>query len=108
MKLTHAQLSSIGPVRANNEDYLGFMDAVEPEEERTRGSVAIVADGLGGHGDGEVASRLAVETALQKLRAIFAIRWKCQQPHLADFTLQTRPSMMPVSKVKPLLGWQQR
>lgn len=44
--------------RENNEDYAGY---------RTAGDygVFLVADGLGGHKDGEVASRLAVETGLE-------------------------------------------
>jgi serine/threonine-protein kinase len=68
MDLTFAQLSSAGPVRPNNEDYLDFWRPAEAEEERLRGSVALVADGIGGLGKGEVASRLAVETALRKFR----------------------------------------
>ncbi|HSU66519.1 MAG TPA: protein kinase, partial [Tepidisphaeraceae bacterium] len=35
-----------------------------PEEWRTRGAVAILADGVGGHGNGEVASRMACDQAL--------------------------------------------
>ncbi len=65
MELTFAQLSSAGPVRPNNEDYLGFWQPEGTDELRERGIVTILADGLGGHGHGEVASRLAVETALK-------------------------------------------
>jgi serine/threonine protein phosphatase PrpC len=68
MDLTFAQLSDAGPVRANNEDYLDFWRPADAEEERARGSVALLADGIGGQGKGEVASRLAVETALRKFR----------------------------------------
>ena len=66
MKLTHSQLSSAGPVRANNEDWLGFWEPTDPEEYQTRGALAALADGVGGHGNGEVASRLAVEVALRR------------------------------------------
>ena len=65
MELLYAQLSSQGPVRANNEDYLGFWQPADLEEQRSRGAVAMLADGVGGHGQGEVASQLAVETALR-------------------------------------------
>jgi serine/threonine protein phosphatase PrpC len=68
MRLTYAQLSSVGPQRQNNEDYLGYLHPENEEEERTHGSVAIIADGVGGHKQGEVASRLAVETALHTFR----------------------------------------
>jgi serine/threonine protein phosphatase PrpC len=68
MELTIAQLSHAGPVRTNNEDYLDFWRPPEEEEERLRGSVALLADGIGGTGKGEVASRLAVDTALRKFR----------------------------------------
>jgi serine/threonine-protein kinase len=68
MDLTFAQLSDAGPVRTNNEDSLDFWRPPDEEEERLRGSVALLADGIGGQGKGEVASRLAVDTALQKFR----------------------------------------
>jgi serine/threonine protein phosphatase PrpC len=73
MKISYAQQSSMGPVRDNNEDYLAFFTPEETEsaagEDSHPGfSVAILADGVGGHGGGEVASRMAVETALQTFR----------------------------------------
>lgn len=66
MKLTHAQLSSVGPVRQNNEDWIGFWEPDDDQEYLTRGAVAAIADGVGGLGRGEVASRLAVETAIRR------------------------------------------
>src|SRR4051812_28012753 len=66
MDLTFAQLTSVGPVRPNNEDYIQFWQPTDAEEHRARGTLALLADGVGGLGQGEVASRLAVETALRK------------------------------------------
>lgn len=68
MELTYAELSSPGPVRDNNEDFVGFWQPQSVEEKRGLGAVAALADGVGGMSFGEVASRLAVETALATFR----------------------------------------
>ncbi len=68
MELTYAELSSPGPARENNEDFVGFWQPETLEEKRSRGAVAVLADGVGGMHRGEVASRLAVETALKTFR----------------------------------------
>jgi serine/threonine-protein kinase len=68
MELTWAQLSLAGSVRPNNEDYLTVWRPDDATEEQQRGSVVLLADGVGGQGKGEVASKLAVETALRKFR----------------------------------------
>src|SRR5271157_5963836 len=68
MELTYAELSSPGPARENNEDFVGFWQPETLEEKRSRGAVAVLADGVGGLHFGEVASRLAVETALKTFR----------------------------------------
>ncbi len=65
MELTYAELSSPGPARENNEDFVGFWQPETLEQKRGRGAVAVLADGVGGMQRGEVASRLAVETALK-------------------------------------------
>ena len=64
MDLTHAQVSITGPVRPNNEDCIGFWRPETPELVRTVGIAAIIADGVGGTGRGEVASQMAVQTTL--------------------------------------------
>ncbi len=68
MELTYAELSSPGPARENNEDSVGFYQPETLEEKRGRGAIAVIADGVGGMQRGEVASRLAVETALRAFR----------------------------------------
>jgi len=65
MEVFYAALSSAGPVRENNEDYIGFWQPAEADDKLRRGTVMVLADGVGGHGHGEVASRLAVENAIR-------------------------------------------
>ncbi len=48
MELTYAELSSPGPARENNEDFVGFWQPETIEEKRSRGAVAVLADGVGG------------------------------------------------------------
>src|SRR5579863_10034306 len=64
MKVKCHQISSAGPVRDHNEDFLMFWEPDEFELRQKTGSLAILADGVGGEGNGDVASRLAVETAV--------------------------------------------
>ena len=68
MEITYASLTSAGPVRTNNEDFLGFWEPAEEEQRRTHGAVAVIADGVGGQDRGEVASQTSVELALQLFR----------------------------------------
>jgi serine/threonine-protein kinase len=68
MELKVFSLSSKGPVRPKNEDSCGFWEPEEMEERQSRGSIAIIADGVGGHGSGDIASKMAVETAIRKFQ----------------------------------------
>lgn len=64
MRLEVAALSHIGLVRQRNEDALGYLEPPEAVIREARGSVFLVADGMGGHRGGEIASQLAVDTII--------------------------------------------
>ena len=68
MDVDFAQLSDVGRVRQGNEDYLGHVAPATPEEARSRGWLFAVADGVGGHDLGEVASHTAVECVMAGFR----------------------------------------
>lgn len=59
--ITFAHLTDTGRVRTRNEDSLGAFEPDDPELLQSRGRLFVVADGMGGHARGDVASRLAVE-----------------------------------------------
>src|SRR5215831_11650406 len=64
MKLTFAELSSTGPVRHHNEDCSGFWQPEGEDDRLLHGSIAAVADGVGGLSSGEIASRMAIDAAV--------------------------------------------
>jgi serine/threonine protein phosphatase PrpC len=64
MRLEAACLSHIGQVRQRNEDAIGYFEPGEPRVRGKKGSIFIVADGMGGHRGGEIASQLAVDTVV--------------------------------------------
>ena len=68
MELTYGELSSPGPVRPKNEDFLGFWKPDELQEKRERGMVSVLADGVSGLERGDIASHLAVEVVLKNFR----------------------------------------
>ena len=58
--------SHVGKVRKNNEDYCRG-EVIKTKSEEVIGIFAL-ADGMGGHNKGEVASKLAVENILKFLK----------------------------------------
>ena len=68
LELEFVQLSDPGRVRGHNEDYLGYQAAESAAQARSHGWLFAVADGVGGHDHGEVASRVAIETMIAGFR----------------------------------------
>jgi PPM family protein phosphatase len=60
--VTFAHLTDMGRVRQRNEDSLGAFEPDDAALLESRGRLFVVADGMGGHARGDVASRIAVET----------------------------------------------
>jgi serine/threonine protein phosphatase PrpC len=61
LEVEYAELTDTGRVRDHNEDYLGHVLAETPERARSHGWLFALADGVGGHERGEVASKAAIE-----------------------------------------------
>ena len=59
--LNVAQLTDIGRKRESNEDNMIFIIPGDPQVLTTKGALFVVADGLGGHTKGEVASEMTVK-----------------------------------------------
>jgi protein phosphatase len=64
LDLEFAQLSDRGLSREGNEDFVGHCLPSSAAQVRDQGWLFALADGMGGHEQGEVASRLAVESML--------------------------------------------
>jgi len=60
-----AMLSNVGLHRARNEDTVVFVIPRQDEPAFAKGALALVADGMGGHAAGEVASSIASEVIVQ-------------------------------------------
>src|SRR5438874_12135522 len=57
-----ASLTDVGCQRENNEDSYGYWEPANDSDFGALGRLAIVADGMGGHEGGQIASRMAVDT----------------------------------------------
>ena len=63
-----SEQSDIGKIRDRNEDAHGHVAPANPAQARSHGWLFVLADGVGGHDRGEVASRLAVDCLLEGFR----------------------------------------
>jgi len=59
--IDYASRTDVGIRRSHNQDSHVVMPATGPDEFRQRGHVFLVADGMGGHAVGELASKIAVD-----------------------------------------------
>jgi serine/threonine protein phosphatase PrpC len=62
LRLDVAQLTDVGRKREHNEDNMAYVIPKDPQVMTKKGALFIVADGMGGHAAGEVASEIAVDT----------------------------------------------
>lgn len=72
--LKHASVSDLGMRRTNNQDSLAVVVAQDLATWATRGHLMMVADGMGAHAAGELASKLAVDNVPHtyfKLRELY-------------------------------------
>jgi protein phosphatase len=60
--LEYCDLTDVGRRRSNNQDSKAVLDAWTPEQFRSRGWLFLVADGMGAHAAGEMASDLAAKS----------------------------------------------
>jgi serine/threonine protein phosphatase PrpC len=60
------KLSDVGRLRPHNEDYTDYFVPPDPRQLAQKGALYLVADGMGGHQAGEVASQGAVEQVIQQ------------------------------------------
>jgi len=62
LRLDVAQLTDVGRKRPHNEDHMAHVIPKDPQTLSKKGALFVVADGMGGHAAGEIASEIAVET----------------------------------------------
>ncbi|MEO7085748.1 MAG: Stp1/IreP family PP2C-type Ser/Thr phosphatase [Gemmatimonadaceae bacterium] len=78
-RLLHAARTDVGMIRSGNEDNF----AVDPKSPVERG-LFVVADGMGGHAAGEVASEMAVQTIVLELAGLQSLEDKVSADRVSD------------------------
>jgi protein phosphatase len=66
LDLEFSQLSDTGLQRDHNEDSLGYFSPANPQDAGSRRWLFALADGVGGHDRGEVASRVAIDAIVSE------------------------------------------
>ena len=72
-RVRDAAVTDTGMRRASNQDSLAVVRASSPELWRTRGHLFMVADGMGGHAGGNVASKLACDNIPQNYHQLASL-----------------------------------
>ncbi len=68
LEIDFTELSDVGRVRGHNEDYIGHAEPETAARARSHGWLFALADGVGGHDFGEVASKEAIEQMIAGFR----------------------------------------
>jgi PPM family protein phosphatase len=88
-RVEYAALTDIGFRRRNNQDSYCVLTSKSRDEWQDRGHVFLVADGMGGHAVGELASKIAADTVphtflkLKEMSVVDAIRASVETAHRA-------------------------
>jgi serine/threonine protein phosphatase PrpC len=93
----HSGISDRGRVRFQNEDFIAHRYPEDEDLRLRKGSLFVVADGVGGHGAGEVASKAAAEKLVEsyyagRSRPEHALRAAFAQAnlHVFDLAIETK------------------
>jgi len=70
LEIEYAELTDTGKTREHNEDSVGHVVPSTPAQVQSQGWIFALADGIGGHEKGEVASRLAIDSVISGFRRI--------------------------------------
>ena len=68
MDIEFFQITDVGNVRENNEDYAFYWIPEKRKDRKEKGYIFVLADGMGGYEGGEVASKIAVETVINEYK----------------------------------------